>query len=110
MEIGVITGLRENGDSFAHVGQFGLHVCQLACGRIEWANREVADRVVKASSEAGVRVCAVWGGLPGPNEWNFVRGPVTLGLVPPEYRKERIEAQKHWADFAVWIGAPAVIT
>ena len=34
MEIGVITGLREDGDCFAHVSQFGLHVCQLACGRM----------------------------------------------------------------------------
>ncbi|HLK55171.1 MAG TPA: sugar phosphate isomerase/epimerase family protein [Chthonomonadaceae bacterium] len=110
MEIGVITGLRENGDCFAHVSQFGLHVCQLACGRMELANREVAERVVKAAKEADVRVCAVWGGLPGPSEWNFVKGPITLGLVPEVYRKERVEALKRWADFAVWIGAPAVIT
>jgi sugar phosphate isomerase/epimerase len=33
-----------------------------------------------------------------------------LGLVPPQYREERIAALKKWADFAVRIGAPAIIT
>jgi L-ribulose-5-phosphate 3-epimerase len=110
MEIGVITSLQEDGDCFAHVRRFGLGVCQLSCGRIQEANPEVAARVVKAAADSGIRVCAVWGGLPGPSDWNFVRGPITLGLVPEVYRRERIEALKRWADFAGWIGAPAVIT
>ena len=64
-----------------------------------------------AQSEAsGVRVCAVWAGVPGPAEWNFTRGPVTLGLVPPQYRPQRIAALKKAADFARKIGAPAIIT
>jgi sugar phosphate isomerase/epimerase len=46
----------------------------------------------------------------GPAEWNFSRGPVTLGLVPEAYRAERVEALKRWADFAANIGAPAIIT
>lgn len=35
---------------------------------------------------------------------------MTLGLVPPEYRAQRVEELKRWADFASWIGAPAIIT
>ena len=35
---------------------------------------------------------------------------MTLGLVPPEYRAERVASLKRWADFASWIGAPAIIT
>lgn len=110
MEIGVINYLANGGKCFEHVSQFGLHVCQLASWDGALATRAIADAVVAESKRTGVRICAVWGGVPGPAEWNFVRGPVTLGLVPPEYRVERVAVLKRWADFAAWIGAPAVIT
>ncbi len=110
MEIGVISGLRHVEKPFEHVRQFGLSVCQLACGKMEFATPEVAEHVAAESVASGVRVCAVWAGMPGPHEWNFTRGPVTLGLVPEAYRQERIAALKKWADFAVRLGAPAIIT
>ncbi len=110
MEIGVINSLKDGGKCFAHVEQFGLKVCQLVSWNTALATPEIAETVVRESQRSGVRICAMWGGVPGPAEWNFLRGPVTLGLVPPEYRRERIEALKKWADFADWIGAPAVIT
>jgi sugar phosphate isomerase/epimerase len=110
MEIGVINGLKEGGKCFEHVSQFGLNVCQLVSWNTALATPEIAQTVLAESRRTGVRVCAVWGGVPGPAEWNFTRGPVTLGLVPPEYRTERIAALKKWADFASWIGTKAVIT
>ncbi|MCL5104177.1 MAG: sugar phosphate isomerase/epimerase [Armatimonadetes bacterium] len=74
------------------------------------ATREVAENVKSDSAASGVSVCALWANLPGPHEWNFTQGPITLGLVPEKYRRQRIDALKLWADFAVWIGAPAIIT
>jgi len=110
MEIGVINGLKNGGDCFAHVDEVGLKVCQLSCWDTSMATPEVAQVVKEKSAESSVRVCAVWAGVPGPAKWNFTEGPITLGLVPPQYRAERIEALKRWADFAGWIGAPAIIT
>jgi L-ribulose-5-phosphate 3-epimerase len=110
MEIGVLNQLRDGGRCFEHVSQFGVHVCQLASFDVSQATQEVAETVVRESESAGVRVCAVWGGWPGPAVWDFLEGPTTLGLVPGKYRQERIAALKSWADFAGWIGAPAVIT
>ena len=110
MEIGVINSLKDGGKCFDHVSQFGLTVCQLCSWDPALATRQVADTVVTESKKSGVRVCAVWGGFPGPAKWNFTEGPTTLGLVPPEFRAERIAALKKWADFASWIEAPAVIT
>ena len=110
MEIGVINGLRDSGRCFDHVSQFGLHVCQLVSWDVSLATKEIAATVVAEAAKAKVRICAMWGGVPGPAKWNFIEGPTTLGLVPPEYRKERVAALKKWADFASWIGAPAVIT
>lgn len=110
MEIGVINGLTNGGKCFDHVSKFGLNVCQLCSWDPSLATKEIAETVVKESANAKVRVCSVWAGVPGPAEWNFVKGPSTLGLVPPEYRKDRIAALKKWADFASWIKAPAIIT
>jgi len=110
MEIGVINSLKNGGDCFDHVRQFGLHVCQLASGNTALATREIAATVRQAAAKAEVRIAAVWGGVPGPADWNFTKGPVTLGLVPEEYRAERVVVLKRWADFAADIGAPAVIT
>ncbi|MEK0315552.1 sugar phosphate isomerase/epimerase family protein [Cohnella sp. 56] len=112
MEIGVIhtidTGAQ--GNMFSAVAEYGFGVCQLSSWNMADCTPEVAARVVKESREAGVRICAVWAGVPGPAEWNFTQGPLTLGLVPETYRAERIEALKKWADFAASIGAPAIIT
>lgn len=110
MEIGVMTLLRAEGAGFDHVRQFGLPVCQLFGGKTEWATPAMAETVKAQSAETGVRVCSVWAGLPGPAEWNFTGGPVTLGLVPPQYRRERVASLKQWADFAAWLGVPSIIT
>src|SRR5271168_955571 len=37
---------------------------------------------------------------PGPLEWNFERGPSTIGLVPPKTRAARIDALRQVSDFA----------
>lgn len=37
---------------------------------------------------------------PGPLEWNFTRGPATIGLVPPGTRTARMEALFQLSDFA----------
>jgi len=110
MEIGVINGLRNDGKCFDHVSQFGLNVCQLVSWDATQATEAIAALVVQESKRTKVRVCAMWAGVPGPARWNFVEGPSTLGLVPPEFRWARLDALKKWADFAAWIKAPAIIT
>jgi sugar phosphate isomerase/epimerase len=110
MEIGVINRMRDDGKCFDHVQQFGLRVCQLSCWQMDLARKELAEQLAKESTATGVRVCALWAGLPGPARWNFIEGPITLGLVPEQYRAERVQALKRWADFAVWMGVPAIIT
>src|SRR6476659_3637814 len=110
MEIGVINRLRDGGRCFDQVAQFGLTVCQLSSHEPEMATREIAATVVAEARAAGVRICAVWAGWPPPKVWDFREGPITLGLVPEAYRAARVEFLKGWADFATWIGVPAIIT
>lgn len=110
MEIGVMNSLTNGGRCFEHVSQFGLDVCQLVSWDLSLATPEIAAAAKTEAARAGVRICAVWGGVPGPAKWNFTEGPITLGLVPPEYRRDRVAALKRWVDFAGQVGAPAVIT
>jgi L-ribulose-5-phosphate 3-epimerase len=47
---------------------------------------------------------------PPPLEWNFLRGPATIGLVPPATRAARIDALRQASDFATLIGVSQVQT
>ena len=45
-----------------------------------------------------------------PLEWNFLRGPSTIGLVPPSTRAARIDALRQVSDFARLLGIDQVQT
>lgn len=47
---------------------------------------------------------------PAPLEWNFLKGPSTIGLVPPAYRAARIDALRQVSDFAKQLGIGQVQT
>jgi sugar phosphate isomerase/epimerase len=47
---------------------------------------------------------------PKPLVWDFLRGPSTIGLVPPEYRAARIDALRQASDFAQKLGIGQVQT
>lgn len=47
---------------------------------------------------------------PPPLEWNFTRGPSTIGVVPPKTRAARIDALRQVSDFAKTLGIPQVQT
>jgi len=47
---------------------------------------------------------------PPPLVWNFLRGPSTIGLVPPGTRAARIDALRQVSDFAKLVGIPQVQT
>jgi len=47
---------------------------------------------------------------PPPLEWNFTRGPSTIGLVPPATRAARMDALRQCSDFAKLVGIPQVQT
>ncbi len=47
---------------------------------------------------------------PEPLVWDFMRGPATIGLVPPQTRAARIDALCQASDFAKRLGVPQVQT
>ena len=47
---------------------------------------------------------------PKPLEWNFLRGPATIGVVPPATRAARVDALRQVSDFAHRLNVPQVQT
>ena len=111
IKLGIITALAENIDEkFAKIAEMGLSTCQVGV----WNPETYTDRNVRqlrdASSKHGIDITSIWTGYPGPAVWNFLEGPATIGVVPPEHRAMRVDALKKGADFAKACGAPTTTT
>lgn len=111
LKLGVMAPLEKGPETtIEEVAAFGLPTCQVVCWQRDLLNKESADRLKAAANQRGVEITTLWTGLPGPHVWDFVRGPVSIGLVPPQYQRERIATLKQGADFAARIGVPSITT
>lgn len=111
LKLGVVASLLKGPEnSLRKAHDLGLPTCQVVCWRRELFNEEMAKRLVAASEQYEIEVTMIWTGLPGPAVWNFTEGPTTIGLVPEEYRVERVATLKEGADFAVRVGVPSIAT
>ncbi len=52
------------------------------------------ETISKEAERPGITITSLWAGWPGPAVWDFINGPTTLGIVPKQYRPERISALK----------------
>lgn len=109
-EIGVIHSLKPTGPELARIKAFGVNVCQLCSWSPELWTAEMAETVKRNCKETGVRISGLWTGYTGGGVWNFTEGPSTLGIVPPQHRRHRVDELKKGADFAKMIGVKAIIT
>ncbi len=111
MEVGVLSSPRADGaNPFEVIAKYGVKTTQYCNWNAALWTREHAAKVKADGAAAGVGLAAVWSGYSGPAVWNFIEGPSTLGLVPPQYREQRVAELKQAAEFAAWAGAPAIIT
>lgn len=111
MYVGVMVSLCENiEEEIKKVADFGLHSCQLNCWKMEMYTPELAQRTIAACKQYDVQISSIWAGYSGPKVWDFVSGPLTLGLLPEAYRSQRVEDLKRGSDFAEWLGVDQVIT
>ena len=112
-KIGVLIVLRPDTDidaEFKKVKDFGCECCQVSVWDTSLYTDENAKGLVEAAKKYDVEISTLWAGWSGPKEWNFTGGPMTLGIVPPEYRMKRTEEILMGAAFAAKIGAPRVAT
>jgi len=108
LSIGVITG-HTGAESFARIREMGMTTCQVsAWGGDE--SEEKAAQIKEAAASAGITISSVWCGWSGPAAWNFVDGPSTIGLVPAQYRAQRLQELKRGVEFTAALGVPNAVT
>jgi L-ribulose-5-phosphate 3-epimerase len=108
--IGIIVPLEQKTGLLAAAAAFGVRQVELNCWDAGTYSPELAQALKAEAGQMGITITALWAGWPGPKAWNFIDGPTTLGIVPPEWREARIAALKQGADFAQALGLPAIIT
>lgn len=110
MELGVVLQFKKTlAEDFKWCIEHDIATCQLGVGTEE-QTPQTAEIIKAACSESGLKITALVGAWSGPNEWNFYGGPLTLGIVPPVYRANRLKELMRCADFAAALGVSAVCT
>lgn len=112
MKIGVLTSLNDNIEkNLAALVEMGIDNCQLKCWNSKFLTDEFAERTKNAASEYGIEITGFWCGWDGgASVWNFYEGQLTLGLIPAQYRFERVKMLLLGGEFAKKIGVYDVIT
>ena len=97
--------------TFKRVRDIGFSNCFLSLdGYIGGFTSQVADQFGDLLSKNSLVATTVEVVRPLPLEWNFMKGPSTIGLVPPKTRAARIDALRQVSDFAKLLGIPQVQT
>ncbi len=95
---------------FRSLEDIGLASCQLSCWQQDRMSASSAREVRDEAARHGVEISALWCGWDGPCEWNLVRGPATIGLVPAAYRQKRLETLLAGSAFCAAIGVTDLVT
>ena len=108
LRLGIVTGHSKGPDAaIKRVHDLGFPTCQLSIGTLDDAG--IAE-LRAATQKYGVEITSAIAGGPGPEIYDFYKGPETIGLVPRQYREARIARVKQVSDIAKKIGIPGVQT
>jgi L-ribulose-5-phosphate 3-epimerase len=111
LRLGLIVSLQEDpSQEIGKARKLGFPTCQVSCWNTDLYNQKVAKNLREAAEHNDVEITTIWAGLPGRYVWNFIEGPVTIGLVPPKTREERLESLKEASNFAHIVGVQSITT
>lgn len=113
MDIGVLINVHADmnfKNEFEKIREMQLDSCQVCIWNTDFYTEENAKAILDAKAATGIKVSALWAGWSGPSVWDFVDGPLTLGLVPAVYRFARMKELMAASDFAEKIAISDVIT
>ena len=111
MKTGIIITFDKNVEEhIKKTAELGIPTVQLRCWSSADLTTEIADKAIAAMKQYGVSASAFWCGWDGLSSWNFYDGPLTLGLVPRDYRDARMKMFLKGAEIAHYMGIADVIT
>jgi sugar phosphate isomerase/epimerase len=108
--LGTVAKVKPGGTADAtikSVYDLGLPTCQIF---FEHLTLEEVKPLLQALNKYGVEATAVSEHNPGRRVFDFYKGPLTIGVIPPENRRARIDALKLAADFARLCDIPSIHT
>jgi sugar phosphate isomerase/epimerase len=105
MRLGIIIGAGKDPDeALKRVHDLGIPTAQI--GTEDFSDAMVG-KLKAAIEKYGIEVTAINSGGGGPNVYDFYQGPLTIGVVPRKYRRQRVDNFKRASDFAKKLGVPA---
>jgi L-ribulose-5-phosphate 3-epimerase len=108
MQLGLIVSAGTDPEAaIRKVHSFGFPTCQVGVGAFD---TELPRRLRAALDQYHIEATSLVAGGPGPEIYDFYKGPLTIGLVPKEYREARIAQIKKTSDFGKQCGVMAVQT
>lgn len=111
IKLGVLTRLEEGpAATIEKVRTLGFPSCQIVCWQADLYTDDYAAQLHTSAAANDVEITTIWVGLPGRHVWDFLEGPVTIGLVPEATRADRLEVLKAGAAFAAKAGVPSITT
>jgi L-ribulose-5-phosphate 3-epimerase len=97
--------------TIARVKELGFTTCFLSLDDyIGKFNSDLAKQLNGLLNKYGVTPTAAEVVGPGKLTWDFIDGPLTIGIVPRATRAERMDALKQTSDFAKMLGIPNIQT
>lgn len=111
MRVGLFVDITEDFEGkLRHAKALGFDFGQLAVWDMDFYTDENLEALKKLLCELDFTVTDLWCGWSGPVEWKYPQSHATLGLVPKEYRAQRLEDLKKGGRFAFDLGVKNIIT
>jgi sugar phosphate isomerase/epimerase len=88
--------------------ELGVPTVHLHSPHAQSRTREQAEKFTARLKDLGIRITIVFGGFEGESYADIPTVSRTVGLVPPEYRADRVKEMKEIADFARLLGVDIV--
>jgi sugar phosphate isomerase/epimerase len=112
MDVGLLVSpFNDPEATFRRVRGIGFSNCFLSLdGYINGFTPSIANQFGELLAKYSLVATTVEVVGPPPLVWDFLRGPSTIGLVPPSTRAARVDALRQASDFAKLLGVPQVQT
>ena len=111
MKVGILVRLEGNVyDAIAKAAGQGFDNGQLAVWDMSLYNEDTVAQVKQACKDFNFTPTAVWCGWSGPVDWSYPNSYVTLGLIPTDWRAQRVQELLKGAAFARALGVKDIVT
>jgi len=108
LRLGLIVGVQKDPDAaLKKVHDLGIPTCQASTDDF---SERVLNSLRSAAEKYGIEITAINSSGGPPNVYDFYQGPLTIGVVPVKYRRQRIDNFKRASDFAKKLNVPAFHT